>query len=469
MRALARTTPALGAALALAGSSPTPADVIGPGAEGTTGIAGHPPRGCPEGLPRRAYLGLVGRALTTPNALRLGLEEREGVWIQTIAGRSPAAAAGLRVDDVIVSVGGQSTPDPMTFLDALGRFAAGDEVSMRVVSDRRTIEHVVHLTEAPIEWRDGLDVTLDAFGVSRGDAEYCLRAIHVRPSGETPTRWVLLIQDAMDRSVESGGYNLFRELAFRLATDGFGVVRYDRPGVGDSAGPSYLDQGFEADVADALAAFDHVRARHPDAECFVVGHVVGGVVAARVAEGRSDVAGVVLSAPLGRSFPEFVAAGARRSASLAGASDHDVDALGDAIRAFYAGVLDGRPIEDVLDEHPDWRPLVLDAAGRTRGRNETYVRELADVDLDRLYGALTGRVAVVIGSSDFVSSTEDAERVHEWLPDPGAATLMVLPDTDHLFAWADADSTAFANWRQGMFLFNPATIDSLTRWVASRE
>lgn len=79
-----------------------------------------------HGRVRRAFLGLTGQRVVLPPALveRLDLPAPTAVAVLAVAGDSPAARAGLRAGDVLVSIGGVATVAP----DALLRWLTGDRV-----------------------------------------------------------------------------------------------------------------------------------------------------------------------------------------------------------------------------------------------------------------------------------------------------------------------------------------------------
>ena len=98
-----------------------------------------------EGRVRRAYLGVGGQ--DTPIARRIvrhfGLAHESGVRVSTVESGSPAAAAGIKVGDIIVAFGDA----PVTGIDDLHRLLTGgrigDGVEVAVLRrDRRLLLHV---------------------------------------------------------------------------------------------------------------------------------------------------------------------------------------------------------------------------------------------------------------------------------------------------------------------------------------
>ncbi|MGB8212252.1 MAG: alpha/beta fold hydrolase [Anaerolineales bacterium] len=91
--------------------------------------------------------------------------------------------------------------------------------------------------------------------------------------------------------------NAFHDIAVALSGQGFATLRYDKRGVGASAGNFYAS-GFFDNVADAGAALEYLRSLEeiqPD-RLFLLGHSEGGLIATRLAATGAQVAGVILLA-----------------------------------------------------------------------------------------------------------------------------------------------------------------------------
>ncbi|TML62109.1 MAG: PDZ domain-containing protein [Actinobacteria bacterium] len=100
-----------------------------------------------EGRYRRAYLGIAGGPRPLPPRVAAELGRRECVEVVNVVEGSPAAAAGLRPEDMIVAVDGT----PVETVDDLQRFMVaeliGRRVELTVVRGDRT--HALTLT--PVE------------------------------------------------------------------------------------------------------------------------------------------------------------------------------------------------------------------------------------------------------------------------------------------------------------------------------
>ncbi|HEY8979158.1 MAG TPA: lysophospholipase [Streptomyces sp.] len=91
----------------------------------------------------------------------------------------------------------------------------------------------------------------------------------------------------------------YEEVAGVLHARGAVVVGPDHAGHGLSDGERVLVEDFEDVVTDVETVLDRARAEHPGLPLVVVGHSMGGLIAARLAQRRSaDLAALVLSAPV---------------------------------------------------------------------------------------------------------------------------------------------------------------------------
>jgi serine protease Do len=80
------------------------------------------------------YLGVITQSVTSDIALRFGLPVDHGAYVVATPPDSPAAKAGVRQGDVIVSLNGTTIGSADDVAKALGSLRPGDQVAVRVVT-----------------------------------------------------------------------------------------------------------------------------------------------------------------------------------------------------------------------------------------------------------------------------------------------------------------------------------------------
>ncbi|MCB9358009.1 MAG: PDZ domain-containing protein [Calditrichaeota bacterium] len=77
-----------------------------------------------------AFLGIVPEEVTSDIATDYGVKTGQGVLVESVVDGSPAAEAGLRSNDILLSLGGQNLTGPSELKVQLGKYKKGDEVAL---------------------------------------------------------------------------------------------------------------------------------------------------------------------------------------------------------------------------------------------------------------------------------------------------------------------------------------------------
>ena len=97
----------------------------------------------------RPYLGITLRTVTPDVASGLGLSINKGVLVSYIAADSPAAKAGIKVNDVITSFQNQKVSEASQLIKMLWEYKVGDNVKLTFQRGESEQEAWVTLTERP--------------------------------------------------------------------------------------------------------------------------------------------------------------------------------------------------------------------------------------------------------------------------------------------------------------------------------
>ncbi|HEV2131318.1 MAG TPA: trypsin-like peptidase domain-containing protein [Longimicrobiaceae bacterium] len=101
------------------------------------------------GYVRRPRIGVGVNDVTAVDAEAYGLPEVAGAEVVSVEERSPAAAAGLRVGDVILELDGRPLPDAAALTTALAQREPGERVTLTIFRSGRRQTVTVQLAEFP--------------------------------------------------------------------------------------------------------------------------------------------------------------------------------------------------------------------------------------------------------------------------------------------------------------------------------
>ncbi|HMO86225.1 MAG TPA: PDZ domain-containing protein, partial [Lacipirellulaceae bacterium] len=106
-----------------------------------------------DGHIERGFLGIEPGHVSDELAQDLELPRRTGGWVVSVTAGTPAAAAGMRSNDVILSWNGQEFSDPTLLSRAIAATLVGAEVPVKVVRLRdgepREVELSVQVAARP--------------------------------------------------------------------------------------------------------------------------------------------------------------------------------------------------------------------------------------------------------------------------------------------------------------------------------
>jgi S1-C subfamily serine protease len=93
-----------------------------------------------RGSVARGYLGLQLAATFEPaDALKLGLDRVQGALVETVYAETPAAAAGLQANDVVLKVDSVPIRNENHLINLISALPAGQKVRLQVWRERRTV------------------------------------------------------------------------------------------------------------------------------------------------------------------------------------------------------------------------------------------------------------------------------------------------------------------------------------------
>lgn len=116
-------------------------------------VAPAPVPAAPEAIPQagaaEAFLGVGGAEVPELLAIHLGLQDGQGMVVRTLDPNSPAAAAGIEENDVLVKVDGKPVASQRELREAVVARRPGDEVNVDLIQRGKPVTKAVKLAERP--------------------------------------------------------------------------------------------------------------------------------------------------------------------------------------------------------------------------------------------------------------------------------------------------------------------------------
>jgi hypothetical protein len=295
--------------------------------------------------------------------------------------------------------------------------------------------------------------------VTVGAAPWALSGTLSLPMGNGPFPVVVLIHGSgpNDRDETIGAVKPFRDIAWGLATTGIAVLRYDKRSYVYPASESTLSSaGFtvkDETLDDAHAAIALLRStREVDVRrIFVLGHSLGGMLAPRIAQADSDLAGLIIMAGPTRPLEDLIVEQTIYQLSLHGAQTSE----------------DNTRLENVKREASAIKALTPDDAALTTssflGAPPSYWLDLRSYHPAEVARGLKQRMLILWGSRDYQVTWDDLSGWKAALISRANIEISVFTDLNHLFVTGKGKSTPEEYQQPGHV--DPQVISALVAWV----
>jgi serine protease Do len=103
-----------------------------------------------EGTVRRGYLGVSVQPVDAEAAEFYGMDEPRGAFVGDVTAGTPAAEAGLKTEDIILSVDGEELTGSSELVSIISNRSPGDKVELEILRDGETLTKTVTLGERTI-------------------------------------------------------------------------------------------------------------------------------------------------------------------------------------------------------------------------------------------------------------------------------------------------------------------------------
>jgi pimeloyl-ACP methyl ester carboxylesterase len=298
-----------------------------------------------------------------------------------------------------------------------------------------------------------------------------------------PTAVLIAGSGPNNRNESILNHEVFLVLADYLTRHGFGVLRYDKRGIGASKG-SYMEATTAdfADDADAAVAYLKTRKEVNGTNIGLIGHSEGGVVAPMVAARNRNVAFIVLMAGTGLNGEQILYRQTALIARAAGATEETVaknrkiqEKMFAAARQDKDPIAGKKRVRETVDAF--WTELTEAERVALKSKSPLYAQGDALVSPWMQYfltydplpalQKVTCPVLAMNGSQDLqVPAKEDLSAIESALKAGGNKdyTIVELPGLNHLFQTCTTGSpTEYGDIEETMA---PVALRTISDWIA---
>ena len=365
-------------------------------------------------LPRRHLFG----AQLVPND--------NGVAVGQLSPNGPAAKAGLRSGDLIVSFGETTVHRPEELIAAV-KATASNKTEVEIVRDGQKLKLPVELAEVPRETSDEYDVIYDsvrANGTLR-------RTIITKPHGNSKRPAVVFAGGLGCYSLDNvpASVSPYIALIQDLTRNGFVVMRVEKSGMGDSQGVPCAEQDFENELAGLRAGLAKLRT-YPYVDSkrlFFIGHSIGALDAPILAN-ETPLRGIVAMSTAGHQWLDYEAVNAERQMKMEGHSGDELQTRLATRRGCLDRLITKRETpEQIAKDKPACEEFLQYPA------HYSYMQQVGALDLPALWKRVSVPVLLIHGASDFVTDAEEHQFIARQVnaSHRGLASVVIEPRMDH--------------------------------------
>ncbi len=374
--------------------------------------------------------------------------------LQVIRGTS--VALRLQENDLILKIGSQSFLSVDEFITHFLDFEPEKEIQLTVLRGKKRLNLKGKVIARPYEKDDNSTVIYDEVSYKSGQ----LRIIINKPFNKSKMPAMLFIPGYTCNSIDDLPNNHpYKRIVDAYVDAGYVTLRVEKSGLGDSKDTppcescDLLDEVENFEVAlKKLKSLPYVDSN----QIIIVGHSMGGIIAPALSA-KNQVAGVVVYGTTARSWFEYQLDMYRVQNALAGMNPIEVEksviAQYDLNYRFY---VKKEKLEDIAKDPAADRILrttwQYDGKGKIYSRNAEYWRQIQDYPHLENWKNTTAKVLVQFGESDFEAfSKADHQQIVNTVNffNPGNATLMTYPSTDHYFAKSGTMQEAYNKFSNG--------------------
>lgn len=415
-------------------------------------------------LPRSASFGTLVTDLNDSSKAALKLSSLSGTLVNKVVGGSSAQVAGFMVNDVLVSMDGETIENTNHFIGLLKKYHGGDKVKISFYRKAKLTTTTMTLLPRQMEASDDYDIIYSS--VLSGSNH--LRTIITKPKGGSKYPAVLLAGGVGCYSIDN--ITITEILSIKMWSDsltrnGFVTMRVEKSGMGDSKGMPCKECDFNTEKQGYLDGLKQLKSlSYVDKEnIFIAGFSIGGVIAPLIAQ-QEPVKGIIVYGTVGRNWLEYELENSFRQQSLENRSADSIDLFmrAEYIR-LYGLFVEKKLPEQIIKEHPESAANFFPYPMRIE-----YFQQVADVNIRELWMKTKVKVLAMHGSSDFVSSAAEHKLIAETVNHyhPGNAVYIEITNSDHWGLFAESEKVSYLQQQTEL---NPLPLTTSIKWLISNS
>ena len=370
--------------------------------------------------------------------------------------RGTSAALKLQEKDLIVKIGNSTFASTDEFTRLFTGYSPDQEVQLTVLRGKKKLVLKAKAVARRYETDDKASVIYDEAPYKGGQ----LRVIINKPFKENKMPAMLFIPGYTCSSIdELTNDHPYKRIVDAYVDAGYVTLRIEKSGLGDSKNTPPCES---CDLLDEIENFEVGLKKlkslpYVDTnQIIIVGHSMGGIIAPAISA-KNKVAGVVVYGTTAKSWFEYQIEMHRVQNALAGMNPIEVEqSVIEQYDLNYRYFVKKEKLEDLAKDPKADSVLRMsweyDGNGKIYSRNAEYWRQIQDYPHLENWKNTKAKVLVQFGESDFQAfSKADHQQIVNTVNyfNPGNATLMTYPSTDHFFAKSGTMQEAYNKFANG--------------------
>jgi photosystem II stability/assembly factor-like uncharacterized protein/dienelactone hydrolase len=370
--------------------------------------------------------------------------------------RGTSVALKLQEKDLIVKIGNSTFASTNEFSQQFATYSPNQEVQLTVLRGKKKLILKAKALVRAYETDDNASVIYDEAPYKGGQ----LRVIINKPFKENKMPAMLFIPGYTCSSIdELTNDHPYKRIVDAYVDAGYVTLRIEKSGLGDSKNTPPCES---CDLLDEIENFEVGLKKlkslpYVDTnQIIIVGHSMGGIIAPAISA-KHQVAGVVVYGTTAKSWFEYQIEMYRVQNALAGMNPIEVEqSVIEQYDLNYRYFVKKERLEDIAKDPKADSVLRMsweyDGNGKIYSRNAEYWRQIQDYPHLENWKNTKAKVLVQFGESDFQAfSRADHQQIVNTVNyfNPGNATLMTYPSTDHFFAKSGTSQEAYNKFANG--------------------